>query len=819
MGFSQQQSVPNQVGWWKFDNASNLKKAESGYGLDLTLVGSHAAAPGPQAGNGATKIGIGSYYKMTHQISPNGGGSLVNEYTLQFDFKVPVIGVWHSFFQTNMSNANDGEIFINPSGNIGVAAVGYSIYSINPGEWYRLIISVKNGTHFNCYLDGQLIISGNTQKIDERFSLDSQLLIFADDDSEDAEIVCSEVAIWGTALSTEQALELGGYGHVINSNLMSQIPFLQAQTPTSMTICWHDITSTGTKVKFGLDSNLNFETQGSNELLGDPYRWHTVKLTGLQADTRYFYRVLSGNTQSEIYSFRTLPNTSFTGKQRFIILSDTHASDTLMAGNVIRAARDKIISLYGSDIENHIQGIIHSGDIVVSGSTLSQYTKQFFKPISALSTHIPTMVVAGNHEGENPYFYSYLKLSDQSAFPENPALNEKIWQTQIGNSLFIGLNTNIIDEYGEIQANWLDTRLNTAEQDTSIDFVFVFFHHPPISELWIVGGTDYVKDRLLPVMKKYTKVQQIHYGHTHAFERGTSNSEIPNSDIRIVCGGGSGGPLDPWLEGEVKDYEDVHICISNYIFQILEIDIANKSYQNSVYSLGTLSNPKNSELIDFWYKKINQPKPETPVVQKVESIGSYFLFTTSTFLGVDSIMSVEYQIIDSTGVSPLVIDSIAHWKNVFGVDANNNPVDLNKGINLYQFKLNKANLNSAKNYQFRVRYRDHNLKWSEWSNFKRFSLLGMSENQQLNNGYHLGQNYPNPFQNNTTITYHIPEKSNVKLRIYDLNNNLVDIINEGEKPEGTFSLNYSSANLNCSTYTYELSANKYVASRKMIVIK
>jgi len=812
-------AVPNRVGWWKFDTPSDLKKAETGYGLDLTLVGSHSSAAGPDAGNSASRIGAGSYYKMQHQIAANGGGTFVNEYTLQYDFKVPDIGIWHSFFQTSMSNANDGDFFINPSGSIGVAAVGYSAYSVNPNEWYRLVVSVKNGNHFTCYLDGQLLMVGNIQDIDGRFSLESLLLIFADDDGEDGDIYCSELAIWNQALNTEQIAELGGFGHNTGLFLMTRIPYLQGQGTNTMTVCWHDIATTNTKVKFGIDTTLSSETAGTSELVSDPFRWHTVKLNGLQANTRYFYKVLSGNAESGIYSFKTLPDATYTGKLRFVLLSDTHATDTTMAGKVLRAAKGKIGELYGPDIENHVNGILHSGDVVVSGNTPKQYSLQYFQPLSALSGNIPTLVVAGNHEGESPYFYQYLKLDDQSAFPLVAALKEKIWQLKVGNSLFIGLNTNIIEQYGETQANWLDSRLNEAENDASIDFVFVFFHHPPISELWIVGGTDYVKNRLLPVMEKYSKVQEIHYGHTHGFERGTVTSEVTNGDIRMICGGGSGGPLDPWVAGENQDYNDVHICISNYIYQILEIDIANHSYQNSVYSLGTLANPKNSELIDSWYRSKSQPGPGTPVTENVENTEEYIQFATSVFSGTDSLMSVRFQVIDSSLSLPVVIDSTMNWTNIYGIDQNSKPIDINLNINLYQSRIRKVQLTDSKEYLFRVRYRDHNLKWSNWSESTRFKPVGMNDNPDLQQGNFLDQNYPNPFQNNTIITYRIPESGEVNFRFYDSNNKLVDEINEGFKNKGTYQLNYSAVKLGSDTYFYEMNANSLSVSKKMIRIK
>ncbi|MBK7214178.1 MAG: fibronectin type III domain-containing protein [Bacteroidales bacterium] len=811
--------MPDRTGWWKFDIPSNLQKAESGYGADLILSGSHSSASGPEAGNGATKIGAGSYYKMQHLIPGNGGGSFVNEYTLQFDFKVSSTTAWHAFFQTSQGNSNDGDFFINPSGNIGVAAVGYSAYSVNPNEWYRLIISVKNGSFFNCYLDGQFLTVGNVQDVDGRFSLENLLLIFADDDGEDSEIYCSELAIWDQALNTEQVNELGGFGHNAGLFLMTRIPYLQAPGKTSMTVCWHDVASTNTRVSYGIDSTLGTVINGTNELISDPFRWHSVSLTGLQANTRYYYKVGSGDGESGIYSFKTLPDNTYNGKLRFILLSDTHASDTTMAGKVLRAARQKIIDSYGPDIENHLNGILHSGDIVVSGDVPKQYSMQYFQPLSALSANVPTMVVAGNHELESPYFYQYLKMDELSAFPQNPALKEKIWQIQYGNALFIGLNTNISDQYGETQANWLDSRLNEAETDASIDFVYIFFHHPPISELWIVGGTEYVNSRLLPVMKKYSKVREIHYGHTHGYERGTETSEIPGGDIRMICNGGGGGGLDPWAAGENQDYNDIHICISNYFFQLLEIDVEDHSYQSSIFSLGTLSKPKNSELIDQWHKVKNQSRPTKPSIESITSTENYIEFTSSVFSGIDSIMSVRFQVIDSSMIQSVAIDSTINWTNTYGVDSNGNPIDLNKYINLYQNRINKSQLSESGKYYLRVQYRDQNLNWSNWSEMTAFNPLGVKQNPKVEHGYLLEQNYPNPFREKTTILYSLPKSGDVSFYIYDINNKLIEVIQQGKKSKGTHEFIYSPRNLNTETLLYEMKVNNIVISRKMICSK
>jgi len=133
--------VPTRKGWWKFDDAANIIKAD--VGSNLELVGTQQAIAGPAAGNGATRIGVGSHFKMTHGIAAS-PTTFVNEYSLQFDFRVKDIGTWRAFFQTSPDNSTDGDCFLRDSGFIGVAATGYGSYEIKANEWYRLVVSVKN---------------------------------------------------------------------------------------------------------------------------------------------------------------------------------------------------------------------------------------------------------------------------------------------------------------------------------------------------------------------------------------------------------------------------------------------------------------------------------------------------------------------------------------------------------------------------------------------------------------------------------------------------------------------------------------------------
>jgi predicted MPP superfamily phosphohydrolase len=812
--------APPPKGLWKFNDISNLNKAE--IGNQLEPVGTVLLTTGPVEGKSAVKIGRGSYYKMKHGISPNGGGALVNEYTLQIDFRIPDLKVWRSFFQTSPTNSNDGECFINLSGYIGVQATGYSTYAVKPNEWYRLVISVKNGTHLKYYLDGHLIVNGFYQAKDGRFALDNTLLLFADNDGEDGEIDCAEVAIWDYALDIIEVKSLGDYGHAPRQLIL--VPYLQTPTSNSIYISWHDSTSTNTKVEYGTSPLLGQSMIGTSEVISSNYIWHTVKLAGLLPNTEYFYRVSSGNGISEIYSFRTQPTAGYNGKIRILMLSDTHADDTTMTVKIINEAKSKMQQLSGNNFQNNFNLVLHSGDMVVASSDITQWTEQYFAPLSAISPYIPIMTVPGNHEGEDITYYKYMKYDDVSAYPATDPLSERFWSFNIANTAFIGLNSNLTNSRSAHQLSWLDQKLKEIENNTGIDFVIIIVHHLPVSELWGEGMSDfgsvYVRNQVIPILKKYSKVVQLSYGHTHGFERGTIESEVnnPRNDFRIVCSGGGGGPIDYWGAFKNSDYPFIHISLDHYLYQIIEIDVAEKTFESFMYSLGNSNKSRNSQLMDTWYIKINQPSPASPIVNPPLFDFNKITFSTSE-ISSDSLMTVKVQIADNINFNKIFIDSMIHWKNIYGVDANFNPVNLNQGLDLTNLSFSNSLFLNEKSYYYRVKYRDHNLKWSTWSNTIEFNLPHDNDDNSNITQYDLMQNFPNPFNSETKIIYQIPQSGFISLRVYDiLGNEIATLVNQ-EKRAGRYEAVFDSKSLSSGVYFYKILAGNYSQTKKFIIIK
>lgn len=808
-------------GLWRFDNINSLLKAE--IGKDLIVSGSLSYVSGP--GNGAVKIGKGSYLRLNHGIVAKDNAYYVNEYTIQIDFRVPNVSVWHSLFQTSLTNSNDADCFIDVNGKVGVEATGYSSYSLKANEWYRLVVSVKNGVNYDYYLDGQQLHNGLVQSMHGRFALDKELLLFADNNGEDGEIDCAEVAIWDYSLNADEVKTLGGYGHVINQTVSNQlilVPYLQAATSSSVYVCWHDPLEYFSRVEYGTSNLLGEQKSGSSEVIYGDYRWHTVKLENLTPDTEYFYKALSPSGSSKIFSFRTQPLNDYKGKIRFLLFSDTHADDTTMATKVIKQAKKKVIELYGDDFQNHINMVLHSGDLVMRGNDITQWTKQYFAPMSEVSSNITFMTVSGNHEGENRNYYNYIKYDELS--PLAGDMKERVWNFNLANTAVIGLNSNLLGVNSLRQLEWLDKKLNELENDSQIDFVLLLIHHLPISELWGEGmndvGSNYVNYQILPILKKYSKVTQLSYGHTHGFERGTIESEAVNfrNDFRIVCGGGGGGAVDKWGAFKNIDYKNIHVALDHYSFQIIEIDVANKTFESHLYSLGNENAQKDCELLDSWYVKTKQPAPEKPIALSPSVSFSKVTFNTSA-ISADSIMSVKIQVSENSTFLNNIIDEIINWKNVYGVDSRMIPVDRNKNIDLRRLSFNRNMFSKEGNYFYRVKYRDHNLKWSDWSNPVQFHVSAENYDDELLSGVALKQNFPNPYNSTTKIIYRILERCFVTLKVYDILGNEISTLVNREIDAGEYEAEFEGKNLSSGVYFYKLQAGSYSKTKKLTLVR
>lgn len=83
----------------------------------------------------------------------------------------------------------------------------------------------------------------------------------------------------------------------------------------------------------------------------------------------------------------------------------------------------------------------------------------------------------------------------------------------------------------------------------------------------------------------------------------------------------------------------------------------------------------------------------------------------------------------------------------------------------------------------------------------------------------LYQNYPNPFNPTTEIKYNISTEGMVKISIYDVVGNLINVVfNEYQEP-GVHSITINSNDLSSGVYFYTIETNNYKESKKMQIVK
>jgi hypothetical protein len=85
--------------------------------------------------------------------------------------------------------------------------------------------------------------------------------------------------------------------------------------------------------------------------------------------------------------------------------------------------------------------------------------------------------------------------------------------------------------------------------------------------------------------------------------------------------------------------------------------------------------------------------------------------------------------------------------------------------------------------------------------------------------FEINQNFPNPFNPTTTISYSIAEESFIQLKIFDvLGKEIKTLVNE-KMPVGKYKIDFNAGELNSGIYFYRIQARDFIQSKKMILIK
>jgi hypothetical protein len=87
------------------------------------------------------------------------------------------------------------------------------------------------------------------------------------------------------------------------------------------------------------------------------------------------------------------------------------------------------------------------------------------------------------------------------------------------------------------------------------------------------------------------------------------------------------------------------------------------------------------------------------------------------------------------------------------------------------------------------------------------------------NQYGLKQNFPNPFNPTTTISFSIPVEENVSLKIFNVIGQEVAVLVNENLSAGRYSHQWNDENLSSGVYFYKLVTDSFTEMRKMVLLK
>jgi hypothetical protein len=90
---------------------------------------------------------------------------------------------------------------------------------------------------------------------------------------------------------------------------------------------------------------------------------------------------------------------------------------------------------------------------------------------------------------------------------------------------------------------------------------------------------------------------------------------------------------------------------------------------------------------------------------------------------------------------------------------------------------------------------------------------------QIIDAYRLYQAYPNPFNPVTTIQYSIPAAVDVRLSIYNMLGEEVEILAAGKHQPGNYTVSWNGSRFSSGMYFYRLYTSEFSTVRKLLLLK
>ncbi|RXK57734.1 T9SS type A sorting domain-containing protein [Lacibacter luteus] len=307
--------------------------------------------------------------------------------------------------------------------------------------------------------------------------------------------------------------------------ILTRGPYLQMGNQSAVTLRWRTDVATDSKIEVGTVHGT-YTVSATNPASSTE---HEVRITGLTADTKYFYRfgsssqILQNGTDN---FFVTAPPANTTRKIRIAAFGDCGRNDNSFQTNTLNAYRNYVGS-------NPAEIMLLLGDNAYTNGTDAEYSSNFFAPYSStiLRNHI-IFPSPGNHD-----YYGSSQTSRAGAYYQNFTMptaaecggvasgTEAFYSYDWGGVHFLSLDSYGIESGNTRMYDTLGAQVTWIKQDIAANnnkFTIAYWHHPPHTKGSHNSDTETelinIRQNFVRILERYG-VDIIICGHSHDYER------------------------------------------------------------------------------------------------------------------------------------------------------------------------------------------------------------------------------------------------------------------------------------------------------------
>ncbi len=288
-------------------------------------------------------------------------------------------------------------------------------------------------------------------------------------------------------------------------------PYLQKGRNDQVTVRWRTNLPSDSRVRFGATPGSLTNIADSAAVVTN----HEVVVTGLAADTTYFYSV--GSTTQQLagadagHFFRTSPLPGTIKDTRVWVIGDAGTARPEQS-----EVRDAYYNFTGA---THTDLWLMLGDNAYVTGTDSQYQVAVFDMYAELLRKSVVWPTRGNHEVSAPVYQGLFTLPTIGEVGGVASGTEAYYSFDYANIHFLCLDSEGSDRsVGGVMYNWAAADLAATNQQ----WIIAFWHHPPYTRGSHNSDTE---SKLVQMRQNFNPlleaggVDLVLCGHSHSYER------------------------------------------------------------------------------------------------------------------------------------------------------------------------------------------------------------------------------------------------------------------------------------------------------------